>query len=394
MALAKRRHYFRKIWRCVWLVDISDMQIGAPGPIVPPISSAIKSCQRLETQGYDAMWFVDHFMGFIPDSVWTPDITSLAERLESPHIFLETYTMMAAAAATTQRIKIGSSVTDALRRHPVSIAQSFLTLDHISQGRTILGIGTGERENTEPYGISYSKRISKTRECLEIIRLMWKSNKPLNFDGKYWKLRDAILALKPVNEGYPPPIWVAAHGPRMYKIAAEFGDGWLPIALSPKKYSEGYSFIQKERKEFNRDHLPFTGSLWAWMVLDSDHEECHRIMNSHLGRFYALMLPPSTWKELGFDHPFGDMNILTDFVPTRYNREQIIDAMSKVPEEVTHEFYIHGTFDDILKMLQKYCQGGLEHIIMGNMTSTIDPTKTKSSYGIMKEILDYVKSLR
>jgi phthiodiolone/phenolphthiodiolone dimycocerosates ketoreductase len=358
------------------------------------MSSVTKSCQRLDDQGYDAMWFVDHLMGFIPQSVWTPDITPLAERISSPHVFLDPYITMAAAATLTERISIGSSVTDLVRRHPVTIAQSFLTLDHISNGRVILGVGSGERENIEPYGFSFSKRFAKFRESLEIIQLMWKSTEPVNFDGKFWKLRDAILDLKPVDEKKPPPIWIAAHGPKMLKITAEFGDGWLPIAISPKLYGEGYSQIEKERKRLNRDHIPFTGGIWSWVILDSDHEECHRIMNSPLGRFYALMLPPERWEEMGLKHPLGNTNLLTDFIPTQYDRETILNAMDEVPEEVTHEFYVHGNVDEVLKKIEEYHQQGLKHIILGNMTGTFDYTKNRSSYGLMKEILDYVKSLR
>jgi len=340
------------------------------------------------------MWFVDHFMGFIPEAIWTPDVTPLAERFSSPHVFLEPYAMMAASATLTEHIKIGTSVTDAIRRHPVLIAQSFMTLHHLSGGRIILGIGSGERENTEPYDIPYSQRFSRTHECLEIIRLMWESKGPVNFNGRFWKLRNAVLALKPAKGENPPPIWIAAHGPRMLKTAAEFGDGWLPIALSPREYATGYSAIQKERHRLSRDHLAFIGGLWAWVILDPEHEECHRIMNSPLGRFYALMLPPERWQRLHFTHPLGGMNILTDFVPTRYGREEILRAIEQVPPEITHEFYVHGNTDDILKTMLEYKRAGLKHIILGNMTSTFDPEKTRSSYGLMKDILDFVKGSR
>ena len=74
------------------------------------------------------MWFVDYFMGFVPESIWTTDIVPLATYYPNLHVFLETYILMAVAASSTERIPIGSSVTNAICRHSALIDQSFLTL--------------------------------------------------------------------------------------------------------------------------------------------------------------------------------------------------------------------------------------------------------------------------
>jgi phthiodiolone/phenolphthiodiolone dimycocerosates ketoreductase len=201
--------------------DIHDLEIGAPGPFLPPWENALKNAKTIDSLGYDSMAFPDHFAGFIPESIWTTDLTQLAFFQQSPHTYYELATIMGACAAVTEKVKLVSSVTEPIRRHPVLIAQTFLTLDHISRGRAILGIGAGEIENIEPYGLSYSGQVGKLRESLEIIRMIWGTHEPFDFKGKYWTMKDAVMSLRPSQEGRPPPIWIAAHGPKMLELAAE-----------------------------------------------------------------------------------------------------------------------------------------------------------------------------
>ncbi|MBE0527457.1 MAG: LLM class flavin-dependent oxidoreductase, partial [Candidatus Thorarchaeota archaeon] len=205
------------------MVSLSELKIGAPGPFLPPWDNALKNAKTIDSLGYDSMAFPDHLAGFIPQSIWTPEVTQLAYLQQSPHTYYEMASIMGACAAVTENVQLISSVTEPLRRHPALIAQTFLTLDHISNGRVVLGIGAGEIENVEPYGLNYSGQVGKLREALKIIRHIWDSHEPFNFDGKFWKMKDAVMSLRPAVEGRPPPIWIAALGPKMLEITAEYG---------------------------------------------------------------------------------------------------------------------------------------------------------------------------
>ena len=223
--------------------DIHDIEIGAPGPFLPPWENVVKTARLIDALGYDSMAFPDHFAGFIPQVVWTPDITPLALLQPSPHTYYELASLMGACAAVTERVRLISAVTEPLRRHPILLAQTFLTLDHISGGRVIMGIGAGEAVNVRPYGIDYSGQVGKLREALEIIRMVWDSPGPLNYEGRFWRLRNAVMTLRPLRPDSPPPIWVAAHGPKMLRIAAELGDGWIPTLLTPREYAQRLRII-------------------------------------------------------------------------------------------------------------------------------------------------------
>ncbi|MHA1959132.1 MAG: LLM class flavin-dependent oxidoreductase [Candidatus Thorarchaeota archaeon] len=371
--------------------DLQDLKIGAPGPFIPPWDNCLKNAQTIDSLGYDSMAFPDHFAGFIPESIWTSDITPLTLFQQSPHTFYEMSSIMAACAVVTDQVKLVSSVTEPLRRHPVLLAQTFLTLDHISNGRTIFGIGAGEIENVEPYGMNYSGQVGKLREALEIIRLIWETHEPFDFEGRFWKLKDAVMSLRPSVEGRPPPIWIAAHGPKMLEIAAEFGDGWIPTLLPPKEYGKRFKEIEAHRKKLDKQG-EFTAALWNWCILDQDPSECDRMMQTPLAKAYALLYPSSEWARLGHEHPFGhEFNALRDYIPMRYDRATVLDAIERVPEEVLREFFMSGDSESIIKMLEDYAREGLDHIILWNSTGMFDLEKTRGSFRIMKEVLAYVK---
>lgn len=373
------------------MTDIHRLEIGAPGPFLPPWSNVKKNAQLIDGLGYDSMAFPDHFAGFVPESIWTPDFTPLALLQQSPHTYFELASIMSACSVVTENCKILSAVTEPIRRHPVLLAQTFLTLDHISQGRAILGIGAGEIENLEPYGLNYSGQVGKLREALQIIKLIWETHEPFDFEGKFWTLRNAVMSLRPAVQDKPPPIWIAAHGPKMLKLAAEFGDGWIPTLLQPKDYAKRLRTLKSTREKLGRNGL-FTAALWNWCILDEDDSTRHRLMRTPLAKAFALLLPASEWKRLGHQHPFGDdFYSLRDYIPMDYGRNEMLKAIEEVPDAVLEAFYMIGGAEEIISQLEDYCSAGLEHIILWNTTGMFDLNKTKGSYGIMKEVLSYVK---
>lgn len=373
------------------MVSLSNLKIGAPGPFLPPWENALKNAKTIDSLGYDSMAFPDHFAGFVPESIWTPEVTQLAYLQQSPHTFFEMSSIMGACAAVTENVQLISAVTEPIRRHPVLIAQTFLTLDHISNGRVVLGIGAGEIENIEPYGLNYSGQVGKLREALQIIRQIWETHEPFNFDGKFWKLKDAVMSLRPAVEGKLPPIWIAALGPKMLELTAEYGDGWIPTLLQPKEFGKSLRTIQNFRKKKSIDRK-FTAALWNWCILDEDESAWESLINTDLAKAFALLLPDSEWKKHGYNHPFGeDFHSLTDYIPMRYNKGQVMDAIAEVPKEILEEFYMRGDAESIIKQLEEYVLQGLDHIIMWNITPMFDLSKTKSSYSVMKEVLAYVK---
>jgi phthiodiolone/phenolphthiodiolone dimycocerosates ketoreductase len=145
------------------------------------------------------------------------------------------------------------------------------------------------------------------------------------------------------------------------------------------------------RKKQDRTEA-FVAALWNWCILAEDESEGEELMNTPLARAFSLLLPDSEWKRLGHDHPLGDgFHSLTDYIPMRYSREKILQALESVPAEVLRAFYMIGDAESIIKQLEEYAHHGLQHIILWNATGMFNLEKTKPSYKILKEVLSYVK---
>ncbi|MGH2726375.1 MAG: LLM class flavin-dependent oxidoreductase [Actinomycetota bacterium] len=368
------------------------MEIGAPGTIMPPVEGVLKTAMRNEQKGYDALWWPDHLMGWHPDSIWTPDVTPLANFQSNPHIYFDPVACIAAAATHTERIRLGTSVTEPVRRHPAMLANEWLTLDHFSKGRAILGIGAGEGENNVPYGMDFSTPASRFEEALTIIRLLWENNEPLDFDGDVWTMRRAVCGMSPYTPGVFPLIWTGAHGPRMLEITGRLADGWLPTRMSPAEYASRLGTIRAAAEKAGRDFSAFTPGLWAYTVIASDHEESHRILNETLPKGFQLVLPSEEYEKRGYSHPLGTkFQGLRDYIPTHLAKDEALKAIGAIPDEISHDFTLHGTPDDIVAELRDFEAVGVRHAVLWNITFLGDATKIRESYHLLDDVLAQVK---
>jgi phthiodiolone/phenolphthiodiolone dimycocerosates ketoreductase len=385
----------------VTMVDIHDVKVGTLAPFIFPFEKSLETAKRIEEIGYDSMWYPDHLMGFIPETIWTPDITVLTYFQNSPHTFPDPFTLMSAHAVVTNKIHLGVSVTETIRRHPAVLAQTALTLDHISKGRTIFGVGAGEIENIEPYGLNFSHPVSKLEENLKIIRLLWSDQvQKKSFKGKYTSLKDAVLTLEPHKKDVYPPLWLGAMGPRMLELTGALADGWLPVGLNLpdncERYKKGLHTIREAARKSGRNPDSITAGMYAMVCAAKTHEECHELFKNPLAKAWALATSEEPFTAAHHEHPFSTpekkFNALLHYIPTRYTREHILEAMNNVPESVVEHCFIHGSCDDIIKTIEDLARVGLEHIIFWNLTGMIEPTKNKESLEILKEVLTYVKS--
>jgi F420-dependent oxidoreductase-like protein len=149
-------------------------------------------------------------------------------------------------AAQTARIKVGTAIMQIPARTPTLTATTALTLDQLSGGRFLLGLGVSGPQVVEGWhGVAFGKPLARTREYVEIVRAVWRREKPLEFKGAYYQIPyagpDATglgKPLKSILHGRADiPIYLAAIGPRNVALAAEIADGWLPVFFSPERMS-------------------------------------------------------------------------------------------------------------------------------------------------------------
>ncbi len=367
-----------------------SVEIGVPGTIMPPVEGILRTAQRNEEKGFHSLWWPDHLMGWYPQSIWTSDLVEVAKYQPSPHVFLDPFTAMAAVAVKTERMRFGTSVTDVLRRHPASLAQTALSVHHLSKGRMILGVGAGEGENLVPYGIPYDRPAARLAEAVHIIRLLWEADGPVSFDGEFWPLADAVLGLGPY-EGRYPELWMAAHGPRTLDLVGQYADGWLPIKLPVDVYQQHLERIRASARRHGRDPQAITPSTWCYTVVAEDHETCHRLMEHPLLRGLALIRSAEMFERHGMEHPLGKgYNALRDMVPSRMGREETLAAIHRIPMEILEEFVLHGTPEEIAAEIKRYEAVGLRHWVMWNVTFLGDMQRVRSSFDGVARVRELV----
>ena len=167
--------------------------------------------------GADSFWLADHLNSVLPPSMWKPEYVGASRIIPKMDAHLEPWTMLGYLAGHNKlgRMRLGVAVTDTGRRNPAVTAQAAASLHLLTRGRAVLGIGTGERESNEPYGVDWTKPVARFEEAVATIRALWDSNGELvSRDSAFFPLHKATFALPPYK-GKWPPIWIAAHGPRM-----------------------------------------------------------------------------------------------------------------------------------------------------------------------------------
>ena len=201
-----------------------------------------------EKLGYDSVWVMDHLFntGYI------------RERLEDKPYYHPMSTL-SYLAATTSKVALGTSVLVLPYHNPVELAKYAATLDQISGGRVILGVGVGAlTQEFEALGISMRQRGSLTDESMDIMKELWSNHLP-RYQSKRWDFSELYFSPKPVQPMIP--LWVGGSSPGAIKRTALRADGWHPTGLSPEGYALGKQEIAELAAAAGRDSAMMTWSI-------------------------------------------------------------------------------------------------------------------------------------
>jgi len=365
----------------------SSLKLGVTGMSRLPASRVITDTIRAESDGASCVLWPDHLMAWHGEQLWSEKFTPIAKYQKNPHEYLNVVACLAAAGSATSTVRVGSGVTDVMRTHPAVLAQQYLTLHHMTEGRSIFGVGAGEGENTLPYGVSAERPVSMLEDALQIIRLLWENEGPVDFDSEFWPLRGAVLGLGPVAEVGFPPIWLAGSGPRMLDMAGRLADGWIPMLMKPDEYASRLALIMDSRRQAGRTGQ-FEPALWSYVCYGESKEDCLELFESPMYKTLALLMPPHEFEALGVEHPLGKVGGLQKFIPTWMDEDTLFDALEKVPVELVAKTILHGSLDEISEDLEKLSSAGAETIVLGNVSFLSDESMVRSSYIAQRELLN------
>jgi len=328
--------------------------------------------------GVDSFWLADHLSSLVPRSVMTSQYVGAARLAPKIDARLEPWTVLGHLATRNRlgRRRLGIGVTDASRRSPAVTAQAAATLNLLTRGRAILGIGTGARTSNEPYGVRWSKPVARFEEALATIRALWNSGGELvTRDSPFFPLRNAVFDLPPYR-GKWPDIWIASHGPRMLRATGRYADGWFPAAMTmrPKDYTAGLETVRAAASDAGRDPMSITAAGLFFVVTGRSRDLVDEALDSSAMKAFALDIPARLWARHGASHPFGDdFTGAQDIIPQTLDEQTVVASTADVPPSLLQECLLTGTSGDIVDQLAQWRDHGLQYAVLFNM-STVQPS--------------------
>jgi phthiodiolone/phenolphthiodiolone dimycocerosates ketoreductase len=312
-------------------------------------SQVITACQIADRMDYDSVWTMDH--SNVPQ--WKNAVVN------------DAWLMLAAIGAVTSHVELGTCVTDAIRRHPSAIALSAITLDRITKGRAILGIGAGEAQNVVDFGIEFSKPVSKFKEQLEVIEKLFTSepDRRVSYKGQYYSLIEACLQARSIRKPRPP-IYIAAGAPKTLELCAKYGDGWIPIGYTPELFKNHANVIRERAKEIGRDLNDFQFANDVDVYFTEDGEEAWNKMKNAVK---VSLYKPELLKvhNIQQDSEFDFRRYFTEYAMNKPElMEQMKRAALKIPDSVARSAIGVGKPEDVIQMLERFIDAGTNHFII------------------------------
>ncbi|MCZ6616596.1 MAG: TIGR03560 family F420-dependent LLM class oxidoreductase [Gammaproteobacteria bacterium] len=233
--------------------------------------------QHVEQTGWDGIWYADHFMANAPDTS-TP--------------WPEAWTTLAAIGATVPRLRLGTLVMGNTYRHPAIVAKMAATLDHISGGRAVLGLGSGWQENEHAqYGIPFytvGERLARLDEACQVIKLLF-GEKKSDFNGRFYRLQDASLEPKPLQN--PLPLLVGGGGEKVtLKIVAKHADEWN-VWGDVDTLRAKMEILDQHCADVGRDPREIKRTAVALLFMSEDPEYLEQMRNSKVQQANIIGTP-------------------------------------------------------------------------------------------------------
>lgn len=282
-------------------------------------AEVLELCTHAEQTGWDGIWYADHFM---------PN----AENTSAP--WPEAWTTLTAIGARTERIRIGTLVAGNTYRHPAVLAKVAATLDHITGGRVVLGLGSGWQENEhKQYGLEFytvAERLQRLDEACQVIKALF-SEQHANFDGKFYQLDNASFEPKPLQR--PLPLLIGGGGEKVtLKITAKHANEWN-VWGDPAILRHKMGVLDQHCADLGRDPTEIQRSAVALLFMSTDNAFLEQMRNADMQQPHIIGTPDEI-KDIVAEYEAAGVNelIVPDF--TMGGREQKLETMDTFIQQV------------------------------------------------------------
>jgi probable F420-dependent oxidoreductase len=262
----------------------------------PAVGPLLALAERAEGLGYDSIWVGD-------------SITARPRH--------EPLTLLSAVAARTERAELGTAVLLPALRNPVVLAHGVATLDQISEGRFILGVGIASdvaniRAEFVACGVPFEKRVGRMLEGLRLCRELW-SGKPVTWSGR-WMMENTTVGPVPHRPG-GPPIWIGGMVRASLERVGQIYDGWFPNAPGPDHYRTQWNTIHQIAREAGRDPAKLTGAVYLTLTVDDSSAAAEARMDRFMEHYYGRPAAEMRARQANYAGPAaGVVEFLAGFV--------------------------------------------------------------------------------
>ena len=255
---------------------------------------------RDETRSLLALADRAESLGF--DSVWVGDSLTARPRHEP-------LALLAAVAGRTRRVALGTAVMLPALRNPVLLAHQVSTLDQISEGRLILGVGIATdvaniRAEFSSVGVPFEQRGARMMELLRLSRALW-TGEPVTWNGR-WPLAEQRIGPKSYRPG-GPPIWLAGSKPLALRRIATLLDGWFPNDPDPARWRETRAEIDAQARAAGRNPNDITGAIYLTLTVDENAATANARLNDYLERYYGVPAAATRRRQASYAGPAGGL---------------------------------------------------------------------------------------
>jgi probable F420-dependent oxidoreductase len=254
----------------------------------PEASSLLRLAARAKALGYDSIW--------VGDSV-------LARPRHDP------LTLLAAVAGRVPKVALGTAVLLPALRNPVLLAHQVATLDQVSEGRFILGVGIARdvssiRAEFAACGVPFEKRVGRMMEGLRLCRALW-GGEAVDWQGR-WPVKSAVLAPVPYRPN-GPPIWIGGNTPASLERVGKCFDGWFPNAPDAAQFATHWQQVHAIARAAGRDPLSLSAAMYLTLSIDNEADRAAERMDAFLERYYHAPAVVLRQRQAVYSGPAGGL---------------------------------------------------------------------------------------
>ena len=238
------------------------------GPWEPRIDDLVTFVQAVDRAGFDSLWVGDH--------------------LSMPLPFLDPFQLLAQAAVASRRLLLGTSVYLLPLRHPGPVAKQVKTLDHLSEGRFIFGVGIGGEfpKEYEVAGVPIGERGARLGESVEVLRALW-TGEAASYQGRFFRFSDVLMRPPPRQAG-GPPVWFGGRQEAAFRRMGRLADGYVSYVVTPQMYRDALDSIARAADEAGRTIEAFGTGHLLFTRVDDTRERALDVATTSLSKRYGM----------------------------------------------------------------------------------------------------------